>query len=196
MNGEQFLGANSVTTVQPNFTDIPSQLFSGATVFKSPTASLQQAGLSGTVDLLTRRPFDLKSGLTIAGAAEAQYGDKTEKWNPSANGLISYNSGRFGILVSAAYSDLDLANSFRGIQDYGVTLRNESGSATNPGDFAVGNYRRDAAGRILYNTTPNTDTDPATSCVVPDPSARHRRRRHALFTVAGQPRDAGAQRRG
>ena len=169
MNGEQFLGANSVTTVQPNFTDIPSQLFSGATVFKSPTASLQQAGLSGTVDLLTRRPFDLKSGLTIAGAAEAQYGDKTEKWNPSANGLISYNSGRFGILVSAAYSDLDLANSFRGIQDYGVTLRNEGGSATNPGDFAVGNYRRDAAGRILYNTTPNTDTDPATSCVVPDP---------------------------
>ncbi len=45
LNGEQFLGAASVTTVQPNFTDIPSQLFSGATVFKSPTASLQQAGL-------------------------------------------------------------------------------------------------------------------------------------------------------
>jgi len=63
MNGEQFLGANSVTAVQPNFTDIPSQLFSGATVFKSPTASLQQAGLTGTIDLLTRRPFDLKNGM-------------------------------------------------------------------------------------------------------------------------------------
>lgn len=167
MNGEQFLGANSVTTVQPNFTDIPSQLFSGATVFKSPTASLQGAGLSGTVDLLTRRPFDLKSGLTIAGAAEAQYGDRTEEWNPSANGLISYNSGRVGILVSAAYSDLDLSNSFRGIQDYGVALRNEGGSATNPGDFAVGNYQRDAAGNVLFNTSPNTDNDPRTSCVVP-----------------------------
>ena len=139
MNGEQFLGANSVTTVQPNFTDIPSQLFSGATVFKSPTASLQQAGLSGTVDLLTRRPFDLKSGLTVSAAAEAQYGDKTEKFSPSVNGLVSYNSGRFGVLVSAAYSDLTLGNSFRGIQDYGVALRNEGGSATNAGDFAVGN---------------------------------------------------------
>lgn len=139
MNGEEFLGANSVTTVQPNFTDIPSQLFSGATVFKSPTASLQQAGLSGTVDLLTRRPFDLKNGLTVSAAAEAQYGDKTEKWNPSANGLIAYNSGRIGILVSAAYSDLDLSNSFRGIQDYGVGLNNEGGSATNAGNFAVGN---------------------------------------------------------
>ncbi|MDI1296181.1 MAG: TonB-dependent receptor [bacterium] len=139
MNGEQFLGANSVTTVQPNFTDIPSQLFSGATVFKSPTASLQGAGLSGTVDLLTRHPLDLKDGLTFSAAAEGQYGDKTKKYSPSVNGLVSYNSGRFGILVSAAYSDLTLGNSFRGIQDYGVSLRNEGGSATNPGDFAVGN---------------------------------------------------------
>ncbi len=150
LNGEQFLGANSVTTVQPNFNDIPSQLFSGATVFKSPTASLQQAGLSGTVDLLTRRPFDLKSGLTIAGAAEGQYGERTEEFNPSVNGLISYNSGRVGLLVSAAYSDLDLSNSYRGLQDYGVGLRNERGSGpvlnangtitpANPGDFAVGN---------------------------------------------------------
>jgi TonB-dependent receptor len=167
MNGEQFLGANSVTTVQPNFNDIPSQLFSGATVFKSPTASLQQAGLSGTVDLLTRRPFDLKQGLTIAGAAEAQYGDKVKKWNPSFNGLIAYNSGRVGLLVSAAYSDLTLSNSYRGIQDYGVALRNEGGSATNQGDFATGNYRRDAAGNILYDTSPNTDTNAATSCIVP-----------------------------
>ncbi|MFV1919801.1 TonB-dependent receptor [Sphingomonas sp. MJ1 (PH-R8)] len=180
MNGEQFLGANSVTTVQPNFTDIPSQLFSGATVFKSPTASLQQAGLSGTVDLLTRRPFDLKSGLTIAGAAEAQYGDKTEKWNPSANGLISYNSGRFGILVSAAYSDLDLANSFRGIQDYGVTTRTEYGrdavvnadgsvSPAVAGDFAVGNNGvsrgtpiRSAQGELLgYDVNGDGDANDA-----------------------------------
>ncbi|UIJ43511.1 TonB-dependent receptor [Sphingomonas cannabina] len=169
LNGEEFLGANSVTTVQPNFTDIPSQLFSGATVFKSPTASLQQAGLSGTVDLLTRRPFDLKQGLTVSAAAEAQYGDKTKKWNPSVNGLVSYNSGRFGILVSAAYSDLDLSNSFRGIQDYGVALRNEGGSATNPGDFAVGNNGvsrgtpvRDGAGTIIgYDVNGDGDANDA-----------------------------------
>ncbi|WP_375271204.1 TonB-dependent receptor [Sphingomonas sp.] len=169
LNGEQFLGANSVTTVQPNFTDIPSQLFSGATVFKSPTASLQQAGLSGTVDLLTRRPFDLKSGLTIAAAAEGQYGDRTDKWNPAANGLISYNSGRFGILASASYADLDLANSFRGIQDYGIALRNEGGSATSPGDFAVGNNGvsrgrpvRNAGGTIIgYDVNGDGDANDA-----------------------------------
>ncbi|QAY79807.1 TonB-dependent receptor [Sphingosinicella sp. BN140058] len=151
LNGEEFLGANSVTTVQPNFTDIPSQLFSGATVFKSPTASLQQAGLSGTVDLLTRRPFDLKQGLTVAASAEALYGDKTKKWNPSGNALISYNSGRFGILVSGAYSKVDLSNSYRGLQDYGVGLSTESASAINPGDFAVGNGGVSRGTPVLQN---------------------------------------------
>lgn len=144
LNGEEFLGANSVTTVQPNFTDIPSQLFAGATVFKSPTASLQQSGLSGTVDLLTRRPFSLPKGLTVSAAAEAQYGDKTKKWNPSFNGLIAYNTDRFGILVSAAYSKVDLSNSYSGIQNYGVGLSEEGLSAAqqlagSQGDFAVGN---------------------------------------------------------
>ncbi|MBJ6122831.1 TonB-dependent receptor [Sphingomonas mollis] len=184
MNGEQFLGANSVTTVQPNFTDIPSQLFSGATVFKSPTASLQQAGLSGTVDLLTRRPFDLKRGLTLAAAAEGQYGDRTKKYDPSVNGLVSYNSGRLGILVSAAYSDLNLSNSFRGIQDYGVSLRTERGSDAilnpngtitppNRGDFAVGNNGisrgtpiRNAAG-VLQGYDVNGDGDANDAFITP-----------------------------
>ncbi|WP_230635768.1 TonB-dependent receptor [Sphingomonas sp. Leaf4] len=180
LNGEQFLGANSVTTVQPNFTDIPSQLFSGATVFKSPTASLQQAGLSGTVDLLTRRPMDLKRGLTMSAAVEGQYGDKTEKWSPSANGLIAYHGERFGVLVSAAYSDLTLGNSFRGIQDYGVALNNERGSdpvlnrdgsvtPANPGNFAVGNNGvsrgrpiRNSAGNLLgYDVNGDGDVNDA-----------------------------------
>ena len=173
LNGEQFLGANSVTSVQPNFTDIPSQLFSGATVFKSPTASLQQAGLSGTVDLLTRRPFDLKRGLTLSAAAEGQYGDKTKDWNPSANGLIAYHGERIGFLASAAYSDLTLANSFRGLQDYGVALNNEGGSATNPGAFAVGNNGvsrgtpvRNGAGTIIgYDV--NGDGDANDSFITP-----------------------------
>lgn len=179
MNGEQFLGANSVTTVQPNFTDIPSQLFSGATVFKSPTASLQQAGLSGTVDLLTRRPFDLKQGFTISAAAEGQYGDEVDKWSPSANGLIAYHGDRIGLLVSAAYSDLTLGNSFRGIQDYGVGLNTEFGSdaqivdgqivPANPGNFAVGNRGvsrgtpiRDSAGALIgYDVNGDGDANDA-----------------------------------
>ncbi|WP_231635998.1 TonB-dependent receptor plug domain-containing protein [Novosphingobium sp. ST904] len=36
LNGEAYLGAQSITTIQPNFNDIPSQLFAGADVIKSP----------------------------------------------------------------------------------------------------------------------------------------------------------------
>ncbi|WP_235303558.1 TonB-dependent receptor [Sphingopyxis sp. MWB1] len=182
LNGEEFLGANSVTTVQPNFTDIPSQLFAGATVYKSPTASLQQSGLSGTVDLLTRRPFDLPSGLTVSAAAEAQYGDKTKEWNPAFNGLVAYNSGRFGILASVAYSTVDLSNSYRGIQSYGVSLRREALSPKeqaegSQGDFAVGNGGvsrgtaiRDGGGNIIGFDV-NGDGDANDAFIAPQSNA-------------------------
>lgn len=127
LNGEAYLGAGSVTTTQPNFTDIPSQLFRGADVIKSPTANLLAAGITGTIDLKTRRPFDMDDGWVAAGAVEGAYGDETGEWNPQLNGLLSWRGDRFGVLVSAAYSDVDLANSYSGIQrDYGGRLSNES----------------------------------------------------------------------
>ncbi|TPG21628.1 TonB-dependent receptor [Sphingomonas koreensis] len=126
LNGESYLGANSITSVQPNFNDIPSQLFAGADVIKSSTADLLDAGITGTVNLRTRRPFDLKSGLTLSAAAEGQYGDKTKKYDPNVNGLISWHNDRFGFLVSAAYTDENLSNSENGmLRNYGATLHNE-----------------------------------------------------------------------
>ncbi|MHA6718718.1 TonB-dependent receptor [Sphingomonas sp. RS6] len=138
LNGEAYLGANSITSVQPNFNDIPSQLFSGADVIKSTTADLLNAGITGTVNLRTRRPFDLTNGLTLAGTAEGSYGDKTKSWDPNVNGLIGWKNDRVGFLVSAAYSDLNLSNSHNGIQEgYGATLHNESlADATSCGGFS------------------------------------------------------------
>ena len=62
LNGEEYLGANSITNVQPNFGDIPSQLFAGVDVIKTPTANLLNAGTTGTINLKTRRPLDLNTG--------------------------------------------------------------------------------------------------------------------------------------
>ncbi len=138
LNGEAYLGANSITTIQPNFNDIPSQLFSGADVIKSTTADLLNAGITGTVNLRTRRPFDLKRGLTLAATAEGSYGDKTKSWDPNVNGLIGWQNDRVGFIVSAAYSDLNLSNSHNGIQEgYGAALHNESiADATSCGGFS------------------------------------------------------------
>ena len=134
LNGEAYLGAQSITTIQPNFNDIPSQLFAGADVIKSSTADLLNAGITGTVNLRTRRPMDMKKGFTLAAAAEVAYGDKTKEFDPNLNGLFAFHGERFGFLVSGAYSNLHLSNSHNGIQEgYGATLHNEQfNTAANP----------------------------------------------------------------
>jgi TonB-dependent receptor len=142
LNGEAYLGAQSITTIQPNFNDIPSQLFAGADVIKSSTADLLNAGITGTVNLRTRRPFDLKKGFTFAAAAEGAYGDKTKKYDPNLNALVGWHGERIGILISGAYSNLHLSNSHNGIQEgYGAALHNEQfNTAANPtGDVNTSN---------------------------------------------------------
>jgi TonB-dependent receptor len=127
INGEQYLGANSITSVQPNFNDIPSQLFSGADVIKSTTADLLNAGITGTVNLRTRRPFDLKDGITVAATAQGDYGDRVKKWNPNVNGLLGWHGDRVGIVIGAAYADVKLANLHNGIQEgYGAGFHTEA----------------------------------------------------------------------
>ncbi|WCT79902.1 TonB-dependent receptor [Novosphingobium humi] len=144
MNGESFLGAGSITSVQPNFTDIPSQLFSGASVIKSSTGSMLSAGISGTIDLKTRRPFDLKSGVHGAFSADGGSGSSTKKFDPHFNGLVSWRNDNVGLLISAAYSKDHLGNSYSGIQrDYGGRLADESlANATGYGGFRFDNPNR------------------------------------------------------
>ena len=57
------------------------------------------------VDLQAARPFDY-NGLRIAGSIKGRYNDLNEKIDPRAALLISntFADGRFGVLVSAAYS--------------------------------------------------------------------------------------------
>src|SRR3977135_3568812 len=82
LNGEAFLTTGSIVSLQPDCGDIPSQLFAGADVSKSSTASLLDAGITGTINLKTRRPYDLQQGWTLAGAASALHGSKTAKYQP------------------------------------------------------------------------------------------------------------------
>jgi iron complex outermembrane receptor protein len=116
LNGESYLGANSITTFQPNFGDIPSQLFKGADVIKSPTGNLLNSGLSGTINLKTRRPFDFKDGVTGGAAVEAQYGVDSAEVDPSTNALVNWKNDTVGILLAGTYSKSNLANFYEGKQ--------------------------------------------------------------------------------
>ncbi len=114
LNGEQYLGAASVVSTQPNFSDIPSQLFKGADVYKSATANLGPAGISGTINLKTYRPFDFDDGLTTNASLELQRGDETAETDPVVAGLVNWRDDKLGFLLSATYANVNLSNSYNG----------------------------------------------------------------------------------
>ncbi|SFO42886.1 TonB-dependent receptor [Sphingomonas sp. OK281] len=110
LNGEQFLGASNITGAQPNLTDIPSTLFAGVDVVKSPTAADLTGGNSGIVALKTRRPFDLPKGVTATASVQDTYGSMTKDWSQNGSALVAYHGDRFGILVAGSYDHEILSN--------------------------------------------------------------------------------------
>lgn len=91
-----------------NFEDIPPELLGRAEVIKNTTADLIAGGPAGTVNLVTRKPFD-SDELELFGSVKGSYGDHIEEWSPAYSGLFSNvwdtSAGKFGVLISGAYSE-------------------------------------------------------------------------------------------
>jgi TonB-dependent receptor len=130
LNGEAFLTADTIDSVQPNFDTIPSQLFAGADVVKTATADVLDSGITGTVNLRTRRPMDLKDGFTVALSADGTHGSVTDKWQPETNGLFAFRADRWGALVSVSYSDVTTNASTYGMDQYGGEIFGENAAST------------------------------------------------------------------
>jgi TonB-dependent receptor len=92
-----------------SFADVPAELLYGVDVFKSPSSDRIEGGISGVVNLRTRRPFD-SSGLVVSGSLENTYSDFAKKSAPTISALVSNRwetgIGEIGILVSAVSSQL------------------------------------------------------------------------------------------
>ena len=161
LNGEQFLSAGSITTLQPNFTDIPAELLSRVDVIKSSEASTLSGGVAGTIDLRTQRPLDLAEGWTFVGAGELSDGSYTDDNGTKLSGFAGYHSDDFGALLSVSTSSATLANFrygmyndwwFRGYQEDG----NWPGWST-PTDVTGDGDTNDAIfGTIDYGVTNRT----------------------------------------
>lgn len=117
MNGETFLSATTIDASGADLGDLPAQLFSGVDVYKSATSSQAAQGIAGSIDLKTRRPFDMDTGFTFAGGAEVTQGSISDEVDPTLNGLVSYSSDKWGFLVSAVTSQATLATDYNGYND-------------------------------------------------------------------------------
>ncbi|PXA89915.1 TonB-dependent receptor, partial [Caulobacter sp. D4A] len=132
LNGEQYLSAGNMGEAQPNLLDVPSQLMNQVLVYKSTDPNNALSGISGTIDLRTRRPFQMSEGFTLAGAVEGQRGDRTSEDDYLGNILASWRNDRVGLLVSAAQSKSNLGNNYSGT----VALSgNNDWGGTNPNSF-------------------------------------------------------------
>lgn len=91
-----------------SFQDVPPELMQRIDVYKNQTANMIEGGIGGTVDLITKKPFDY-DGMRVSLIGEASYGDMIEEWSPSASALFSNrwetSHGEFGVLFDVAYSE-------------------------------------------------------------------------------------------
>ena len=145
LNGEQMLSAGTVTSVQPDFTDIPSTMVSGIDVYKSREANLIASGMSGVINLRTYRPFDLEEGFTVNAKAEATDGSMGDKTDSQLSTFIGYNNdSKFGATLTVTVSEKNLA-------DYLI------GSTGSDWGFAATEADNFASSNVDANGNGNTD---------------------------------------
>jgi len=85
---------------------MPSEVVKSVEVYKSPTASLDEGGVGGTVILNTRKPLEMDP-FTVFASAETMTNSLDSGTSPTVNGLVSWKdeSNRFGILTAVSYAE-------------------------------------------------------------------------------------------
>ncbi|MEM7763118.1 MAG: TonB-dependent receptor [Pseudomonadota bacterium] len=108
LNGRDVFTADAGQAL--GFSNVSPELMQAVQVFKNQSADMVEGGIGGTVNLVTRKPFDNDAG-TIGFSAENNYSDLREEWSPTASALWSSRwdlpgGGEFGALLAGAYSEL------------------------------------------------------------------------------------------
>jgi iron complex outermembrane receptor protein len=94
------------TTRSFNYLMLPADLIAQTVVYKTSQADLEEGGIGGTVNVITRNPLDLPSG-TIFGKLEGTYSELADEVDPNASALVSWKNGEesLGFLLSGIYQE-------------------------------------------------------------------------------------------
>jgi len=118
-NGRDSFSANGGGGL--NFGDVPPELMGSVEVVKNLTADLIEGGISGSVNLNTRKPFD-HEGMQAAGTVKAAYGDLSGEISPEISGLFSNtwdtDHGEFGALFNLSASQFQQRSSGVGVHNF------------------------------------------------------------------------------
>jgi iron complex outermembrane recepter protein len=98
LNGREIVSSNDGRAVE--YDQFPSELIGSATVYKTPSATLIGQGLSGTVDLMARRPLDTR-GREIAINVRGE----TNSLKTQVPGVASPNGNRISLSYVNQFAD-------------------------------------------------------------------------------------------
>ncbi len=92
-----------------NYLILPSDIVQQVKVYKSPQANIEEGGVGGLVDVITRKPFDQEAG---SGALSVQYAysELSDETDPNISGLYSWKNddSTFGVLVSGTRQERNI----------------------------------------------------------------------------------------
>jgi TonB-dependent receptor len=89
-----------------SFDVLPSEIISGADVYKSPQANIHGASIGATIDVRTLRPLEQRKPFSLAGSVGSTWAELRDTNNPEASGVVSWrNEDRtLGAALSVSYS--------------------------------------------------------------------------------------------
>lgn len=114
-----------------SFDLLAAELISGADVYKTSLARLQEGGIGATINLHTAKPLDL-DGFRSVVSAKGNYESNNEEITPQVFGLISntFADDTIGLLGSVSYQERNV--SFDSVQTGGWLPNTDVGPADNP----------------------------------------------------------------
>ncbi|WP_077033977.1 TonB-dependent receptor [Pelomonas sp. KK5] len=132
--GDWHLGDQAGSGRSVGFGLMPSQLIGQTIVYKTGRADVPEGGISGSVDIITRRPLDFAksmNGEISVGAAHATLANKTD---PQVSGLFAWKNDAktFGVLVQAFKEDRHLRRDGQEVFGYNVLSTAQATAAGHP----------------------------------------------------------------
>jgi iron complex outermembrane recepter protein len=133
-SGDWHVGDQAGSGRSVGFGLMPSQLIGQSIVYKTSRADITEGGISGSVDIITRKPLDFTkplSGEVSLGLVHAALAKKTD---PQVSGLIAWknDTNTFGVLGQFFKEDRHLRRDGQEIFGYNVVTTAQATASGNP----------------------------------------------------------------
>ena len=124
-----------------DFNVFSAELFTHIDVNKSPTASIEEGGVAGTVELYSARPLD-NPGFHATVFGQLGYNDLSEKTSPKVTAFVSTSNEAetFGALLTVAYTERTVYQDGFGTVRWAVPDRPFAGNNTSYTDDEINSY--------------------------------------------------------